>query len=99
MLGDEKRDPVKSLKAKVTMGDDGWLIAEITGLRALTKTRDGVVTQGRDLDGLAFMVRDAFETLTGERDFAIQLILPADTRLPTRRRSPATPKKTRRRAA
>jgi len=30
---------------------------------------------------------------------AIQLILPADTRLPTRRCSPATPKKTRRRAA
>ena len=89
---------MKTYKAKVIDGGDGWLVAEVAGLRAFTGTRGGVVTQGRDLDELAYMVHDAIQTLTDETDFAIHLLLPPKMRLKIRARS-ATAKKVRRRAA
>jgi hypothetical protein len=86
----------KVYRAKVQQ-DGPWLIAEVSGLRAFNGGKGGVVTQGRDLDELAFMVRDAIELLTDTANFSIQLLLPANLRAaPTRRKSV---KKTRRRAA
>lgn len=64
----------KAYRARVMQGDDGWLVAE-------ARTPRGLVTQGRDLDELAFMVRDAIEQLTDSTDFAIQLVLPAALKL------------------
>jgi hypothetical protein len=77
--------------------DGGWLVAQVSGLRAFDGGKGGVVTQGRDLDELAFMVRDAIELLTDTSNFSIQLLLPADLRAGAVRRK--TTKKARRRAA
>jgi len=54
----------KVYRVKVEQGDDGWLVAEATNLR-------GMVTRGRDLNELEFMVRDAIGSLTDTTDFAI----------------------------
>jgi len=77
---------VKTYKAKVTEGDNGWLVAEITGVRAAgIKGKSGIVTQGRDLNELAWMIQDAVRTLTLTDDFAIQLTLTAVSKPKTRR--------------
>lgn len=65
---------MKTYRVKVEQGDDGWLVAESRNLR-------GMVTQGRDLDELVFMIRDAIKQLTDSTDFAIQLSLPAGLKL------------------
>lgn len=62
---------MKVYKVNVTRGEDGWLVAEGVNLR-------GLVTQGRDLDEVAVMVRDAIEALTESTEFTIQLVLPSD---------------------
>jgi hypothetical protein len=79
--------------------DDGWLIAEVTGLRAFTGGKGGIVTQGRDLDELALMVRDAIELLTDTSDFSIRLLLPANVKVTASRSQTRASKKRRRRAA
>lgn len=82
-------------KAKVTRGENGWLVAEITGVRAAgIKGKSGIVTQGRDLNELAWMIQDDVRTLTLTDDFAIQLALTAVCK-PKARRAPTA----RRRAA
>lgn len=76
-------------KAKVTEGDNGWLVAKITGVRAAgIKGKSGIVTQGRDLKELAWMIQDAVRTLTLTDDFAIPLTLTAVSK-PKARRAPA----------
>lgn len=60
---------MKTYRAKVEHGEDGWLVAQVVGLR-------GAITQGRDLDELAYMVRDAIESLTQSRAFVLHLLLP-----------------------
>ncbi len=59
---------MKTYNIRVTRGGDGWLVAQAQNLR-------GAITQGRDLDEVAFMIRDAIELLTQTRDFAIVLRL------------------------
>jgi len=86
----------KSYKVKVTY-DAGWYVGEVAGLRAFTGGKGGVITQGRDLDELAFMVRDAVALLTDETDIALQLLLPATLKAP-RRRAGATKKRAKRAA-
>ncbi len=56
--------------------DDGWF-----GGRVLE--REGVTTQGRTLDELVFMVRDAISLMWGQSHVQLELILPGtshDTR-------------------
>jgi len=89
---------LKTYKAKVIAGEDGWLVAEVAGLRAFSGAKAGVVTQGRDLDELGFMIRDAVESLTDQTDFAIQMTVPAAVLVRSRRRALLT-KATRTRAA
>ncbi len=64
--------------------DDGWYVGRVL-------ERAGVTTQGRTLDGLVLMVRDAVETLWHEREVQLELVLAAEAtraaRRPARRRS------------
>jgi predicted RNase H-like HicB family nuclease len=51
--------------------NDGWLIGRVL-------ERPGVCTQGRTLDELVFMVRDAIELLWSERNVHLELLVPSD---------------------
>ncbi len=63
--------------------DDGWYVGRVL-------ERAGVTTQGRTLDELVLMVRDAVETLWHEREVQLELVLAAEAtraaRRPARRR-------------
>jgi predicted RNase H-like HicB family nuclease len=61
--------------------DDGWFIGQVL-------EREGVTTQGRTLDELVYMVRDAIELMWYERDVQLELLVPstAKTSFETRRR-------------
>lgn len=74
----------KVYRATVEHGD-GWLIAEVTGLRAFNGVKGGIVTQGRDLNELAYMVRDAIEQFTDTKGFAVELLIPPSVRMPLRK--------------
>lgn len=45
-----------------------------------------VITQGRTLDEVVFMVRDAIELLTGETEAQVELIVPSQVRTQTANR-------------
>jgi predicted RNase H-like HicB family nuclease len=47
--------------------DDGWYIGRVL-------ERAGITTQGKSLDELVFMVRDAIELMWGERNVQLELI-------------------------
>jgi predicted RNase H-like HicB family nuclease len=49
--------------------DDNWLIGRVL-------ERDGVITQGRSLDELLFMVRDAIALMWNEKHVQLEFILP-----------------------
>jgi len=62
--------------------DDKWFIGQVL-------ERDGVITQGRSLDELLFMVRDAIELMWNERNVAVELIVPGKVRTAFERRQPS----------
>jgi len=64
---------MKTYTVQVEQVEDGWLCAQATNLR-------GAITQGRDLDEVAFMIRDAIELLTETKDFRITLRLDSGVR-------------------
>lgn len=76
---------MKTYRIKVLQGDDGWLVAEGINLR-------GLITQGRDLNELTAMIRDAIELLTESSEFTIQLLVPSSIKMA----SPKTTTKRRR---
>jgi predicted RNase H-like HicB family nuclease len=49
--------------------DDGWFVGRVL-------ERDGVTTQGRTLDELVFMIRDAISLMWGEDGVQLELIIP-----------------------
>jgi predicted RNase H-like HicB family nuclease len=49
--------------------EDGWFIGRVL-------ERAGITTQGRSLDELVDMVRDAIDAMWSERDVQLELILP-----------------------
>jgi predicted RNase H-like HicB family nuclease len=51
--------------------EDDWYVGRVL-------ERPGITTQGRTLDELVLMVRDAIETLWRERDVQLELFLAAD---------------------
>ena len=61
--------------------DGAWFIGQ-----ALEEP--GVITQGRTLDELLFMVRDAAALLTGETDVHVELIVPPGVKTKTPGRKP-----------
>jgi len=64
--------------------EDRWLIG-----RALEK--DGITTQGRSLDELVFMVRDAIRLMWDESSVQLELVVPGD--VPKTPRRPAIAKR------
>jgi predicted RNase H-like HicB family nuclease len=53
--------------------EDEWFIGRVL-------EREGITTQGRSLDELVFMVRDAIALMWNERDVQLELIVPRRTR-------------------
>ena len=49
--------------------DEGWFIGRVL-------ERDGITTQGRTLDELIYMVRDAIELMWNERRVQLELFVP-----------------------
>ena len=62
--------------------DEGWYVGRVL-------ERPGITTQGRSLDELVFMVRDAIELMWGERQVQLELI--AAPGIKGRERSRRTP--------
>ena len=59
--------------------DDNWFIGRVL-------ERDGVTTQGRTLDELHYMVRDAVQLMRNEKDVELELIVPGKATTPFERR-------------
>lgn len=75
----------------VSVEQDGrWMIGRVL-------ERDGITTQGRSLDELVFMVRDAIALMWTEKDVQLELIIPSDAR--TKPRPRAGSSSTRRRSS
>ena len=53
--------------------EDDWFIGRVL-------ERDGVTTQGRSLDELVYMLRDAIALMWDERDVQLELIVPKSAR-------------------
>ena len=53
--------------------DEGWYVGRVL-------ERPGITTQGRTLDELVYMVRDAIELMWGERNVQLELIASPDIR-------------------
>ena len=79
---------MKTYNVEVTPGGDGWLVAQAVNLR-------GAITQGRDLDEIAFMIRDAIELLTETKDFNISLRLGPQVRPRPGKKPPPPPRRRR----
>jgi predicted RNase H-like HicB family nuclease len=67
--------------------EDKWFIGRVL-------EREGITTQGRTLDELVFMIRDAIELMWNERDVHLELLVPGKAIV----RSPAKRSSTRRKA-
>ncbi len=67
--------------------EDGWYIGRVL-------ERSGVTTQGRTLDELVEMLRDAIEAMWAEKDMQLELVLAPD-RSPRAKRSAARSRKPR----
>jgi predicted RNase H-like HicB family nuclease len=50
--------------------DEGWFIGRVL-------ERDGITTQGRSLDELVFMVRDAISLMWDEKAVQLELLVPS----------------------
>jgi predicted RNase H-like HicB family nuclease len=70
---------MKTYHVQVTQEDD-WFIGRVL-------EREGVTTQGRSLDELLLMLRDAIELMWRERGVHLELIIPgaATTKVRTHR--------------
>ena len=66
--------------------DDGWFIGRVLD-------REGITTQGRSLDELLYMVRDAIELMWDERGVQLELIIPNKAVTAFERRKHAAPLK------
>ncbi len=59
--------------------EDQWLVGRVL-------ERDGITTQGRSMDELLFMVRDAIELMWGERQVELELFVSGKIVTPFERR-------------
>jgi predicted RNase H-like HicB family nuclease len=58
--------------------EDDWYIGRVL-------ERGGVTTQGRTLDELVIMLRDAIELMWEETDSYLELVVPSEVRVPGKR--------------
>jgi len=63
--------------------EGGWFIGRVL-------ERNGITTQGRSLDELVFMVRDAIKLMWSENDVQLELIVPSKARPVFKRRAART---------
>jgi len=56
--------------------DDGWYVGQVL-------EREGVTTQGKTLDELVFMIRDAISLMWDETGVQLELIIPGQDSVPT----------------
>jgi len=68
--------------------DDKWFIGRVL-------EREGITTQGRSLDELLFMVRDAIELMWNEKGVELELLIPGKAVTPFERRKAASAAKPR----
>ena len=61
--------------------EDKWYVGRVL-------ERGGVTTQGRTLDELVLMLRDAIDALWGEKEVQRELVLAPDTAMRPRTRAP-----------
>ncbi|HVZ18290.1 MAG TPA: type II toxin-antitoxin system HicB family antitoxin [Terriglobales bacterium] len=61
--------------------DEKWFIGRVLD-------RDGVTTQGRSLDELVYMLRDAIELMWNEKDVELELFVPGKAITSFERRKP-----------
>lgn len=66
--------------------EEGWFIGRVL-------ERDGVTTQGRSLDELLYMVRDAVELMWNEKGVKLELIVPGEAVTSFERRKNRRPAK------
>ena len=71
--------------------EDKWFVGRVL-------ERHGVTTQGRSLDELVFMVRDAIELMWNEKDVQLELVVPSRTLTSPNRRRASGSGNTRRKA-
>jgi predicted RNase H-like HicB family nuclease len=73
--------------------EDKWFVGRVLEC-------DGVTTQGRSLDELVFMLRDAIELMWNEKKVELELIIPSTAATSSARRNRAangrTPRRVRR---
>jgi predicted RNase H-like HicB family nuclease len=63
----------------VTVEKEGrWFVGRVL-------ERNGITTQGRSLDELVFMVRDAIYLMWGDATVELELLVPSKTAVPARR--------------
>jgi hypothetical protein len=55
--------------------EDRWLIGRVL-------EKEGITTQGKSLDELVFMVRDAIRLMWDEKSVQLELVVPSDTPRP-----------------
>ena len=60
--------------------EDDWYIGRVL-------ERPGITTQGRSLDELVYMLRDAIEAMWNESDVHLELLVGSDVVVPERRPS------------
>lgn len=67
--------------------EDKWFIGRVL-------EREGVTTQGRSLDELVYMLRDAIELMWGEKSVQLELLIPGKVSSAfDRRKNRARPRK------
>lgn len=72
--------------------EDGWYVGRVL-------ERSGVTTQGRTLDELVMMLRDAIQLMWNERNASLELVLAGTITVGTKRTRPKRPSRSRRSAA
>jgi predicted RNase H-like HicB family nuclease len=66
--------------------DEKWFVGRVL-------EREGITTQGRSLDELLFMVRDAIKLMWDEREVELEMIVPAAARTAYERSKSRAPRK------
>jgi predicted RNase H-like HicB family nuclease len=91
-MGTIPQGDVMSLYHVLVQHEEGWYIGRVM-------ERPGITTQGKSLDELVLMLRDAIELMWNERNVALELVLSANVARASKRQKPRRSAKTKRRAA
>jgi predicted RNase H-like HicB family nuclease len=65
--------------------EDNWFIGRVL-------ERDGITTEGKSLDELVFMIRDAISLMWNEKSVQLELVVPSEASQSSRRTSRKRPR-------